>query len=186
MPRAHSDRVIKITEDITDEVGQSIVEDLLRYQGDSDKPVQLLISSDGGLLYPAFRVCDLIKNVLTVPVDAVAFGVCNSAASLILIHCRKRIATPNTRFLIHSVEYEGVNTSFTKNVQRDTNRLLREGSSLKKQMVRMYMHQLGLTKQEALLLIKRGDNRYDNSLNAKQALRLRIITGITPGKAGVF
>ena len=74
-------------------INTSIISDYLENQ----KPI--ILNSGGGSLFEAFAIHDFLtsKNNETIFVN----GVCASAATIILLSAKNRIASENSRFLIH-------------------------------------------------------------------------------------
>lgn len=65
------------------------------------KKITIVLTTDGGCVYEAFTMHDMIKNN-KYPVDIHAQGYCMSAGPVILQAGKKRTATPNTQFMLHA------------------------------------------------------------------------------------
>ena len=65
-------------------------------------PINLYINSEGGCLYSALSVIDIISSN-KVPINTIVSGVCMSAATLILLSGHNRIMMPNSYMLIHNI-----------------------------------------------------------------------------------
>ncbi len=65
---------------------------------------RLVLNSDGGGVYSALAIFDLIlgKNI-----TIIATGACMSAAVLVLLAGKHRYATPHCRFLLHPISIGG-------------------------------------------------------------------------------
>jgi ATP-dependent Clp protease protease subunit len=179
-------RIVKIIGDITEKLAQKVTEELFECQSEPKIPISLLISSDGGSLHAARKLCDLIAYVLVTPVHGIAFGKCNSAASLILAHCDKRIATPNAHFIIHSFSFLDETIKFKADVQKHVERMMKEGHANQQQMIRMYHDRLDLTKGEVKKLMARGDQHFDDYLGAEKAKKIGLVTKITRKPLNIF
>lgn len=65
-------------------------------------PIYLHINSNGGFVFAANSVIDLIMNS-NVPIYSIIEGACASAATLISIVCKKRYIRPNSHMLVHQL-----------------------------------------------------------------------------------
>ena len=65
-------------------------------------PIYLHINSNGGFIFAANSVIDLIINS-NVPIYSIVEGACASAATLISIVCKKRYIRPNSHMLVHQL-----------------------------------------------------------------------------------
>jgi len=65
-------------------------------------PIYLHINSNGGFIFAANSVVDLIANS-NVPIYSIVEGACASAATLISIVCKKRYIRPNSHMLVHQL-----------------------------------------------------------------------------------
>lgn len=90
---------------------------------DKRKPIKLYINSVGGDMYTTMNFIDVISSSVT-PIIGVGFGLVASAAFHIYIACHKRIAFPNTIFLMHDGELSISNsTSKAKDTMKFLNRM---------------------------------------------------------------
>jgi ATP-dependent Clp protease protease subunit len=84
----------------------------------SDKPIELFVSSYGGSEYDMFGLYDAIQTIKS-PVYTIAIGKCMSAAPLLVACGTKghRYSTPNTWFMVHagSVGFEDKKYNELKN-----------------------------------------------------------------------
>lgn len=69
-------------------------------QESTEDRIKFMLTTQGGDLYSAFGIYDLIKASPR-PVDIVAVAYCMSAGTLIQLAGSKRMALPNTHLLIH-------------------------------------------------------------------------------------
>lgn len=63
--------------------------------------IDIVINSQGGILYETFNACNIIKSSIA-PVHTYANGYCQSGAVLLLLSGTKKFAFPNTAFMMHS------------------------------------------------------------------------------------
>lgn len=90
---------------------------------DKRKPIKIYINSVGGDMYSAMSLIDVIQSSIT-PVIGVGFGLIASAAFHVYIACHKRIAFPNSVFLMHDGELNISNsTSKAKDTMKFLNRM---------------------------------------------------------------
>jgi ATP-dependent Clp protease protease subunit len=95
-------RQILLSGEVNKELAEKIVRQLLVLEADSPEPVRVFIDSPGGDVDAGYAIFDMIRFV-NVPVYLIGMGLVASAAALILLAAPKerRIALPNSRYLIH-------------------------------------------------------------------------------------
>ncbi len=94
-------------------------------------PIEILIESNGGEIYPAFGLASVIMTLLT-PVHTYCLGSAFSSASLILISGHCRYAYKYSTAMIHGISDETYdNVSISDLDEKETKRL-------EKQMVEIY------------------------------------------------
>lgn len=111
--------------DIDFDTALEFQKNLTLLEADSKKAITLHIMSSGGSVEAGWAIYDLIK-MSKCPIDVVAWGRCNSMATVIMQACRKRFLSPTCNFMIHegSIEQEGEtehrNTlSFNRSIEID-------------------------------------------------------------------
>tara|TARA_B110000858_G_C17549074_1_gene357158 strand:+ start:51 stop:680 length:630 start_codon:yes stop_codon:yes gene_type:complete len=73
------------------------------YQQDSDKNfIYLHIFSDGGCVFSAFAIIDIIKNS-KIPVVSIIEGCAASSATMISVSCHKKVIRESAFMLIHEI-----------------------------------------------------------------------------------
>ena len=65
-------------------------------------PINLYINSEGGCLYSALSIIDIISSNLVI-INTIVSGVCMSAATFILLSGHNRYMMPNSYMLIHNI-----------------------------------------------------------------------------------
>ena len=128
MKEYFNSRVLIINSIITDDILKDIIIYILLWNKDDRdipqekrQPIKLYIDSDGGSVFSAQNLIEVIKNSKT-PVYGIAFSFAASAACSILISCDKRYAFPHTTTLIHDGQIDlGMSTT---NKHRDTVRFM--------------------------------------------------------------
>lgn len=95
-------RNVIVTGEINDKLAQRTVTQLLALAEDSDKPINLFISSPGGHVESGDMVHDIIKFIRPT-VRTIGSGWVASAGALIFVAAQRenRYCLPNTRFLLH-------------------------------------------------------------------------------------
>lgn len=95
-------RTVIVAGTINDKLAQRTVSHLLALAEDSDKPINMLISSPGGHVESGDMIHDVIKFIKPV-VRTIGSGWVASAGALIFVGAARenRFCLPNTRFLIH-------------------------------------------------------------------------------------
>ena len=100
-------RRIFLDEDIADSsIGRLIQSLYVMKDENTDKPIEIILSSFGGCEYEMFAAYDVIRSLTNVHVKIVAVGKVMSAAPLILAAGDERLCYPTTQFMVHESWYE--------------------------------------------------------------------------------
>ena len=102
------DRILFITDDITDDVATYIVATLLLKDAeDPNKKITLFINSHGGDIRNAFMIYD-VMTMITAPVETVCIGMATDEAAIILAGGEKgnRLATKNAVIAISQLVHD--------------------------------------------------------------------------------
>ncbi len=120
-------RTVIVAGPINDKLAQRTVSHLLALAEDSDKPINMLISSPGGHVKSGDMIHDVIKFIRPT-VRTIGSGWVASAGALIFVAAKKenRYCLPNTRFLIHQPSGGIGGTSSDMMIQAEQVRLMRE------------------------------------------------------------
>ena len=99
---AFKSRFVLVFGEIDDSMARRTCERLIALAQDSDKPIQLLISSPGGHVESGDAIHDVIRFIRA-PVTTIGTGWVASAGTHIYLAAPKarRVCLPNTRFMIH-------------------------------------------------------------------------------------
>lgn len=156
-------RKIVITTGMNEKAVHAVVERLLYLdQQDSQKPINLYISSQGGWYNAVFSIIDTFA-LLKAPVNTICIGGCYSSSALLLAAgTGKRYASPNARVSLH-IEYGGQgddDVPFSKSPER-INKTLQTITTLPKDWFPL-----------------EDDRHY--YLSAEQALEYHIVDEIIP------
>ena len=95
-------RSILLSGEINKESAESVIKKLLILEGDSSEPIKIFINSPGGDVDAGYAIFDMARFV-SAPVTMIGMGLVASAAALVLLAVpkEKRIALPNSTYLIH-------------------------------------------------------------------------------------
>ena len=120
-------RTVIVAGTINDKLAQRTVSHLLALAEDSDKPINMLISSPGGHVESGDMIHDVIKFIRP-NVRTIGSGWVASAGALIFVAAKKenRYCLPNTRFLIHQPSGGIGGTSSDMMIQAEQVRLMRD------------------------------------------------------------
>jgi ATP-dependent protease ClpP protease subunit len=182
-------RTVVLNGEINYESARTLGQQMLVLQNQSSEPIKLLIDSCGGSIFQALQICDAMTTLMTAPVTGVAFGSCGSAATLIMLHCKERQSTRNSRFLIHSGNISQVSFTVNHTTRANLEQLMNEAKAVDAKMMSVYESYLTPTnwptektpeeKQNFVReLIKRGDQKFDNWMSAEEAIQCGLITTI--------
>ncbi len=99
-------RRLFLYEDIDEiSIGRFIQGLIILADENSDKPIEIFMSSCGGDEYEMFAAYDMIRSLSHVHIVIKAVGKIMSATPLILAAGDERIAYPNTQFMVHESWY---------------------------------------------------------------------------------
>ncbi len=178
------------TVSIIGEINQSMIADvsarLLHLQMDSSNPINLAINSGGGNGAAAMGLYDMISHIVTAPVHAIVIGRCSSAATFVLLGCKRRLALPHARFVIHSGTASGIDLKINELSLAKATRLFDELKKNAKEIVDFYAQNLAITTEEVKRIIDRGDEEFDNEMSAQEAKSIGLITEIVTKNIGLF
>ncbi len=120
-------RTVIVAGTINDKLAQRTVSHLLALAEDSDKPINMLISSPGGHVESGDMIHDVIKFIRPT-VRTIGSGWVASAGALIFVGADRenRFCLPNTRFLIHQPSGGIGGTSSDMMIQAEQVRLMRD------------------------------------------------------------
>jgi ATP-dependent Clp protease protease subunit len=95
-------RTVLVSGEITHEVADKAISQLLILDADNHDPIRVIISSQGGHVDSGYAIHDVLRYVES-PIITVGAGWCASIAVPILLAAEKerRYSLPNTRFLLH-------------------------------------------------------------------------------------
>jgi ATP-dependent Clp protease protease subunit len=101
--RLLNDRVVFLGGEVTEEIANLIVAQLVHLESDDpEKDVHLYINSPGGSVYAGLAIYDAMQFIRP-DVQTICYGIAMSMGSLLLAGgaTGKRMALPNSRILIH-------------------------------------------------------------------------------------
>ncbi len=159
---------------------------LLILQMQSNDPIKLVINSPGGAKHAAMVLHDIIYYTLRAPVHAIVIGQCSSAATFVLLACPVRLAMPSAEFVVHSGTFAGISITANDLHLSKAPRILDEMRKEAKSALDFYVEKLKMPEAEVQQLISRGDEQFNNSMNAVEALNIGLITGIVKENVGIF
>lgn len=162
-------RKIYVSGTIDSDSFKEFCEKLDEYEDESNDPVEIVLNSEGGLALDAIAFAGRIRTSSVEAVNITVFGLCASAAVLVLAAGNVRRMTKESFLMVHEDmnSYEDINTS----------KIMQEAatSEMLEQHWAMLLEELTGTKREAWRdLHKRGDIY----LTPNECLTLGIITEI--------
>ncbi|HTK83729.1 MAG TPA: ATP-dependent Clp protease proteolytic subunit [Patescibacteria group bacterium] len=168
------DRTIFVN-DIDGTAAHDVVSQLLYFDKiDPDKPITMIINSGGGTISAGLGIIGVMKT-LRAPVHTVAFGDCESMASLLLAAGTKghRSIYPGTRFMVHQPWW-------SKNFGRESDGavLAADATNSRYRSERLYLHFIGLPPTKNNLKLIHQALETDTVMNTGQAHALGLADNI--------
>tara|TARA_B100000745_G_C20018696_1_gene346324 strand:+ start:95 stop:670 length:576 start_codon:yes stop_codon:yes gene_type:complete len=151
--------------------------DLCRVCAETKGSLSLNIRSHGGITRGGLEIADFISLKLGRDVDATVDGVCDSAATFVLLACKKRTALPNASFVLHSTTVP-YNIKLDENYIKNTADIAEGNMRTYAQVLSFYSRKLGITKAGVRKLLKRGDQEFNDELSPQEAKAIGLITHI--------
>lgn len=191
-------RTVVLSGKITNESVSEISRRLFELQMRSSDRINMLFDSGGGSANAALQLCDIMSTILTAPVHGIAVGACGSAATFVMLHCKKRLSTTHSRFLIHSGTMSEITIPANQTTSTHLEQLRKDALAFEEKMAKLYMNRLtpaewkdGDVSDEqkrdfVRSLISRGDQRFDAWFSAEEAIKLGLIEEIVTSKFDIF
>lgn len=161
-----SERRVFLLGEVTPQMANEVIMQLLWLQDDSDEPVQMYINSPGGGVVSGLAIYDVMQT-LEVPVHTYCLGEASSMASLILTAGQQgqRYVYPHSRVMIHCPYITGGVGGTAGNIQDTAARLLKTQTTL----TEIYAAHTGHTIDEVAEAIK-----YDHYMSAEEAVKFGL------------
>lgn len=99
-------RRIEINYEVNEQMASFIIRALLKMSEVSNAPIELYLSSHGGVVYDGLAIYDAIQ-ACPCPVTIYASGKIMSSAFIIFLAGDRRYAAKHTTFMMHSISYQG-------------------------------------------------------------------------------
>lgn len=172
--RLLSDRIIILGDEVTDEVAQSIVSQLLFLEAeDPDKDICLYINSPGGSVTAGYAIYDTMQ-LIKCDVSTICIGMAASFGAFLLAGGAKgkRYALPNAEIMIHQPLSGGIQGQAT-----DIEIAARNMLKTKERLSRILAENCGKTIDEIL-----RDTDRDNFMTAEEAKAYGLIDEVMSSK----
>jgi ATP-dependent Clp protease protease subunit len=166
-------RNIIISQSIDSNLANSIYSRLVLLEKDNpQKPITVIINSQGGSADSGFCIYDMLKFVKP-PIITITAGLCASAAIIIFLAGEKgkRFALPNARFLLHQPSTSAVGPA--SDLEITANQILK----IRDQFNQIIADETG----QDVKKITQDANR-DFWLNAIEAVEYRLVSKIISGR----
>lgn len=158
------DRIIFIDEEITPELANGVIAQMLILDAANSNPIRIYINSPGGSIYDGFAIYDVAK-LLKSPVETVCIGLAASMAAVLMLMGEKRYATKHSRIMFHQPSQHMWGKA--DEIEIDNEQL----QIVKKEFFAIVEERTLLTNVNELF-------RLDTWYNAEDALKFNIITNI--------
>lgn len=172
--RLLADRIIILGDEVTDEVAQSVVSQLLFLEAeDPDKDICLYINSPGGSVTAGYAIYDTMQ-LIKCDVSTICMGMAASFGAFLLAGGTKgkRYALPNAEIMIHQPLSSGIQGQAT-----DIEIAARNMMKTKERLTRILAENCGKTVEEVL-----RDTERDNFMTAQEAKEYGLIDAIITHK----
>jgi len=96
-------RTVLVTGEVNQELAEKVISQLLLLDADSQEPIRVFITSNGGHVDSGFAIHDVMRFVKSEVISIGAGWVASIAVPILFGAAKKenRLSLPNTRFLIH-------------------------------------------------------------------------------------
>ncbi|HLO11196.1 MAG TPA: ATP-dependent Clp protease proteolytic subunit [Pseudoneobacillus sp.] len=131
------------------------------------EPIKLYISSEGGMLYHALALIDVMRNS-EIPVHTYCMGWAASAAFMILCAGHKRFAYKNASLMLHEASW-GFNTDKVTTLKSN----VKEIENIEKRMIDLFKEHTCITEG---MYKENGSKEW--WMDTQEALKLRVIDEI--------
>jgi ATP-dependent protease ClpP protease subunit len=191
-------RTVMLGGEINDKSIGEIGHRLVTLQLRSEEPINLIIDSTGGSSYAALGLCDLMTTILRTPMRGIVCGRCDSAATFVLLHCKERLSTPYSRFLIHSGTANKISFPINETSSENVKRLLKELERIEEAVIKLYMDRLTppawarekpsdeARRVYVRQLIQRGDQIFNGWLSAEEAVEVGLVERVLREPVDIF
>jgi ATP-dependent Clp protease protease subunit len=164
-------REVYITGVINSEVQYYLTRILSFLSEDSNKPINIILNTPGGLVADGLAIYDLLKSITgarKTPINIVATGQCMSMGAIILQAATKRFATAHCSLGLHELSAANVGSfSSTEDTQKEIRRT--QGT-----LNDIITARTGMTKKKLQGLIARRNQVF----TPEEALELNLIDGV--------
>lgn len=170
------ERIVFLGQEVDDQIANLLIAELLYLDSvDPGKDISLYINSPGGLAYAGMAIYDAMQH-LTSEVSTMCIGMGMSAAAMILCGGSKgkRLATPNSKIMIHQ------GSAGTRGAPRDMEVQLREALSMTKRMAEIIAHHSGRSLEQ----VERDIDR-DYFMTAEEAKEYGLIDEVLRPQRGI-
>lgn len=167
--RLLQDRIIMCTGEVTDELAESVIAQLLYLEAeDKDKPITMIVSGPGGSVTAGLSIIDTM-NMISCPISTIVSGEVASMDAMIALSGTKNMRKMmlHARYMLHSVS-SGVNANF-----HDMKITLEEVSRLQD----LLMNMISKASNKDIEQVKKDCER-DFWMSAEQAVEYGIVDEI--------
>ncbi len=166
-------RQVLMSGEVSEELADKIVKQLLILEADNSDPIYLYIDSPGGDVDAGFAIFDTIRFI-DAPVYCIGMGLVASAAALILLAAPKerRLGFPNSHYLIHQP------SSGMKGVATDIEIHAAEIAKTKNRINEIIAQETGNKVEQVA-----ADTDRDYWLNAQEAVKYGLVSKVITKRA---
>lgn len=154
---------------VCDEMVSTFLDSFTKLKQSKDTLVNIFITSEGGDPYDAIGIYDILKES-PIQSTAICVGQAYSSASIILLGCKKRLATPNSKIMIHNATIDlGDITEYDMITE------LNEFKNVNKIIRQIIIKNTTIPKSEFTKMFEKNQSLY---FNTTKALKYKFIHGI--------
>ena len=139
--------------------------------------INMVFCSPGGETNAGFRLAQFIEQEIDVPVNARVWGQCSSAATYPLLCCKKRVAHPQTTFVLHR-QTAGIELEYNLDFKERVHEWVQDNAKTHTRQVDFYSRKLKLNKEQVEEELLRGTG-IDAEIMVERAKQIGLITAVS-------
>ena len=178
MRQLYLDRGMVFLPDITNETTAQVIADLAEMASRKPNHINLRICSEGGVTDYGFTIAQFIEFELDIPVYAEVFGSCDSAATYVLLSCRRRAGNELATFVLHR-QTARLELEYSPSFETEVTGWIKANQTTHERQILYYTRKLRLARCKVEEILDKGSAKTNSEISASEALQLGILTKVT-------